>query len=90
MTTYTFQEIMTNIGDSTITTTSSTQILISRQEYINILANSSGNISFINLPIMAVNIVNFSVSYFNYNPSFPFVLTDFTVASDWVTYTLPT
>ncbi len=90
MTTYTFQQIMTNIGDGTITTTSNTQILISRQEYIDIVTNSNGNISFVNLPIMAVSIVNLNVSYFNYNPSFPFILTDFTVASDWVTYTLPT
>lgn len=90
MTTYTFQQIMTNIGNNTITTTSDTQILISRQEYIDIITNSSGNISAINLPIISVNIINFNVSYFNFNLSFPFVLTDFTTATDWVTYTLPT
>lgn len=90
MTTYTFQQIMTDIGNSTITTTSNTQIYISRQEYINLVTNSSGNISFINLPIISVSIINFNVSYFNFNPAFPFVLTDFTAATDWVTYTLPT
>lgn len=90
MTTYTFQTIMTDIGNSSITTTSATQIYITRQAYVNIITNSSGNISSINLPLMAINIIDFNVSYFNFNPAFPFILTDFTVATDWVTYILPT
>lgn len=90
MTTYTFQQIMTDIGNSSITTTSNNQIYITRQEYVTLITNSSGNISYINLPLMSISIVNFSVSYFNFNPSFPFILTDFTTATDWVTYLLPT
>jgi len=90
MITYTFQDIMQNIGDLTITTTSATQIYITRQEYVDIVTNSNGNIPAINLPLMAINIINFDVSYFNFNPAFPFILTDFTVASDWVTYIPPT
>jgi len=90
MTMYTFQTIMTDIGNGSITTTSATQIYITRQAYLNIITNSSGNISFINLPIIAVSIINFNVTYFNFNPEFPFIVTDFTTATDWVTYILPT
>lgn len=90
MTTYTFQTILTDIGNGSITTTNNNALYITRQEYITLITNSSGNISFINLPLMAVSIINFNVTYFNFNPSFPFVLTDFTTATDWVTYTLPT
>lgn len=87
--TYTFQTIMTNIGDSTITTTSNTQIYITRQAYIDIVTNSNGEIPAINLPIMSISIINFTVSYFNFNPAFPFVLNDFTTETDWVTYIFP-
>lgn len=90
MTTYTFQAIMTGIGNNSITSTSNNQIYITRQAYITLITNSSGNISFINLPLISVSIIDFNVTYFNFNPAFPFVLTDFTTATDWVTYTLPT
>lgn len=90
MTTYTFQNILMDIGNNSITTTNNNQIYITRQAYITLITNSAGNISFINLPLMSVNIINYDVTYFNFNPSFPFVLTDFTTATDWVTYTLPT
>lgn len=90
MITYTFQEIMTNIGDLSITTTTSTQIYITRQAYVDIITNSNGNIAPINLPLMAINIINFTVTYFNFNPVFPFILTDFTTATDWTTYIIPT
>lgn len=81
---------MADIGDGTITSTNNNQIYITRQEYITLITNSSGNISFINLPLISVSIINFSVTYFNFNPAFPFILSDFTTATDWVTYTLPT
>jgi len=89
MTTYTFQQIMADIGDGTTTTTSDTQIYITRQTYLDIVTNSNGSISLINLPIISVSIINFTVSYFNFNPTFPFILTDFTTADDWDTYTFP-
>lgn len=89
MTTYTFQEIMTFIGAKIITTNSATNLYITRQAYIDIITNSEGNISNINLPIMSISIINFTVSYFNFNPAFPFVVTDFTDVDDWVTYIIP-
>ena len=87
---YTFQEIMEAIGNRTITTTIDNQIYITRQEYVDIITDSNGNLSPINLPLMSINIINFTVTYFNFNPSFPFILTDYTTANDWVTYTYPT
>jgi hypothetical protein len=85
----TFQQIMADIEDSTIITTSNNKLFITRQHYIDIVNNSDGNVSLINLPLMSINIINYTVSYFNFNPEFPFVVSDYTTANDWVTYTLP-
>jgi len=85
----TFQQIMTDIEGLVISTTSSNQLYITRQKYIDVVNNSDGNVAAINLPLMSINIINFTVSYFNFNPSFPFVVEDYTTADDWVTYTLP-
>lgn len=90
VTLYTFQTLMADIQDGSVTTTSDVQVLITRQAYSNIITNSNGQISYVALPIMAVNIINFSVSYFNNAPNFPFVVNDFTTATDWLVYTLPT
>jgi hypothetical protein len=87
---YTFQNIMTAISNGSITTNSSTNILVTRQAYSNIITNSNGQISSVQLPIIAVNIINNSVFYFNNSPAFPFVVNDFITASDWLVYTLPT
>lgn len=81
---------MTAISNGSITTNSSTNILVTRQAYSNIITNSNGQISSVQLPIIAVNIINNSVFYFNNSPAFPFVVNDFITASDWLVYTLPT
>ena len=85
----TFQEIMEAIADKTISSDGVLQILITREAYLNIILDSEGTVSPINLPLMSINVINYTVSYFNFNPSFPFVLTDFTTANDWITYNYP-
>lgn len=81
---------MLAIETGSITTTSNINILITRQSYSNIILNSAGNLSNIILPVIAVSIIDFTVYYFNQSPSFSFVATDFTAATDWIVYTLPT
>lgn len=86
----TFQQIMIKIINGTITTTSDTNVYITRQTYINILDNSSGQIPFISLPVLSVNIIDFVFNLYNYAAcSFPFIASDFTTATDWVQYILP-
>lgn len=87
---YTFQNIMIAIATSAVTTTSDVQVYITRQAYANIITNSSGQIPFIVLPVISVSIIDFAFNLFNYaSCSFPFVATDFTTATDWILYTLP-
>jgi hypothetical protein len=87
---YTFQNIMTAIFTGSITNTSDIKILVTREAYSNIITNSNGQLSNIVLPIMAVSTINFDVAYYNYAPYFPFVVSDFITAADWLVYTLPT
>jgi hypothetical protein len=87
---YTFQNIMIAIASSSVTSTSNTSVYITRQTYANLVANSSGQLPFLVLPIISVNTIDFAFNLYNYaSCSFPFVATDFTTATDWLVYTLP-
>lgn len=86
---YTFQGIMTAISVGTITSDYDIKILITREAYSDIITNSNGQISNYQLPLIAVSIINNSVYYYNYSPDFPFILSDFIDADDWLVYTLP-
>jgi hypothetical protein len=91
VTEYTFQTIIAAIISKTITSTTDVNVYISRLAYINIVTASLGQIPALNLPVISVSIIDFVFNFYNYTPStFPFVATDFTTATDWVVYTLPT
>ena len=88
---YTFNAIMTAIETSVITATTDTNVYFTRYAYSQIVTNSNGQIPFTALPVMFVNTINMSVGFYNYAAlAFPFVATDYTAATDWYVYSLPT
>lgn len=86
----TFVQILEAIkATGLLPTAASIWVYITREAYQATIDNSSGLVSYINLPYYAVNLTDFIAKQSNYPPNFQFTIDDLTVADDWVVFNFP-